>query len=63
MCELELIFLNLSRNSITLITFSLYDKETFDESLTIFQQNIEKNFKNLEKITWNDENILLEIEK
>ena len=63
MCELELIFLNLSRNSTTLITFSLYDKETFDESLTIFQQNIEKNFKNLEKITWNDENILLEIEK
>ena len=44
-------------------TFSLYDQETFDESLKIFQQNIKKNFRNLEKITWHDENILLEIEK
>ncbi|WP_428326895.1 class I SAM-dependent methyltransferase [Nitrosopumilus sp.] len=44
-------------------TFSLYDQETFDESLKIFQQNIKKNFKNLKKITWHDENILLEIKK
>jgi SAM-dependent methyltransferase len=44
-------------------TFALYDEETFDESLDIFQKNIQKNFNDLEQITWYDENILLEIEK
>ncbi|MBA4718120.1 MAG: class I SAM-dependent methyltransferase [Nitrosopumilus sp.] len=44
-------------------TFALYDKETFDESLEIFQQNIKKNFDDLEKIKWYDENILIEIRK
>ena len=44
-------------------TFALYDKETFDESLDIFQQNIKKNFDDLEQIKWYDENILLEIRK
>jgi len=44
-------------------TFALYDEETFDESLDIFQKNIQKNFNDLEQITWHDENILLEIEK
>lgn len=44
-------------------TFALYDEETFDESLVIFQKNIRKNFSNLEQITWHDENILLEIMK
>ena len=44
-------------------TFALYDKETFDKSLKIFQQNIKKNFDDLEKIKWNDENILIEIRK
>jgi len=44
-------------------TFSLYDVETFDESLDIFQKNIQKNFNDLEQITWYDENFLLEIEK
>ena len=44
-------------------TFALYDEETFDESLDIFQKNIQKNFNDLEKITWHDENILLKIEK
>jgi len=44
-------------------TFDLYDKETFDESLEIFQQNIKKNFDDLEQITWHDENILIEIIK
>jgi len=42
-------------------TFALYDKETFDESLGIFQQNIKKNFDDLEQIKWTDENILIEI--
>ncbi len=44
-------------------TFALYDKETFDESLEIFQQNIKKNFDDLEQIRWFDENILIEITK
>lgn len=44
-------------------TFALYDKEIFDESLEIFQQNIKKNFDDLEQITWHDENILIEIIK
>jgi SAM-dependent methyltransferase len=44
-------------------TFALYDDETFDESLDIFQKNIKKNFSDLEHITWHDENILLEIVK
>ena len=44
-------------------TFTLYDKETFDESLEAFQQNIKKNFGDLGQIKWYDENILLEIRK
>ena len=44
-------------------TFSLYDEDTFEESLGIFQKNIQKNYSDLEQITWNDENILLEIVK
>ena len=44
-------------------TFALYDKEIFDESLEIFQQNITKNFDDLEQINWHDENILIEIRK
>ncbi len=44
-------------------TFALYDKETFQESLKTFQQNIKDNFDDLEKIKWIDENILLEIKK
>ncbi len=44
-------------------TFDLYDKEAFDESLEIFQQNIKKNFDDLEQIRWHDENILIEIKK
>ncbi|MGY5150606.1 MAG: class I SAM-dependent methyltransferase [Candidatus Nitrosopumilus sp. bin_68KS] len=44
-------------------TFTLYDEDTFKESLDIFQNNIRKNFNDLEQVTWHDENILLEIEK
>jgi len=44
-------------------TFALYDKETFDESLEIFQQNIKNNFDDLDHIKWFDENILIEIRK
>ena len=44
-------------------TFALYTKENFDESLEICQQNIKKNFDDLEQIKWHDENILIEIRK
>jgi ubiquinone/menaquinone biosynthesis C-methylase UbiE len=44
-------------------TFALYDKEAFSESLKTFQQNIKKNFGDLEQIKWTDENILIEIRK
>ena len=44
-------------------TFALYSKETFQESLKTFQQNIKKKFDDLEQIKWIDENILLEIRK
>jgi ubiquinone/menaquinone biosynthesis C-methylase UbiE len=44
-------------------TFALYDKGSFDESLKTFKQNIKKNFDDLEKIKWIDENILIEIKK
>ena len=44
-------------------TFALYNKETFNESLEIFQQNIKKNFDDLEEIKWHDENILIQIIK
>jgi ubiquinone/menaquinone biosynthesis C-methylase UbiE len=44
-------------------TFALYDEETFNESLNIFQKNIRRNFNDLEQVTWHDENILLEIHK
>lgn len=44
-------------------TFSLYSDDTFEESLEEFKQNIRDNFDDLEKIQWQDENILLEISK
>ena len=44
-------------------TFALYDKDTFQESLETFQQNIKDNFDDLEQIKWIDENILIEIRK
>jgi len=44
-------------------TFSLYSDESFETSLETFVQNIRNNFDNLENISWQDENILIEIEK
>jgi ubiquinone/menaquinone biosynthesis C-methylase UbiE len=44
-------------------TFALYSEETFEESLQAFQQKIKNNFDDLEKIEWQDENILIEIRK
>jgi ubiquinone/menaquinone biosynthesis C-methylase UbiE len=44
-------------------TFTLYSKDEFGKSLEKFKQNIRNNFDDLEKIQWQDENILLEISK
>jgi len=44
-------------------TFSLYSKESMETSLETFEQNIRNNFDDLENINWQDENILIEIEK
>jgi len=44
-------------------TFALYSDDTFEESLETFKQNIRDNFEDLEKIQWQDENILLQIGK
>ncbi len=44
-------------------TFSLYSEESFETSLETFEQNIRNNFDDLENICWQDENIIIEIEK
>ncbi len=44
-------------------TFTFYSGDTFEESLETFKQNISNNFDDLEKIQWQDENILLQIRK
>ena len=44
-------------------TFSLYNEESFKTSLETFEQNIRNNFDDLENIHWQDENILIEIQK
>ena len=44
-------------------TFDLYSDESFETSLETFEQNIRNNFDDLDNINWQDENILLEIEK
>ncbi|MCK4527127.1 class I SAM-dependent methyltransferase [candidate division WOR-3 bacterium] len=44
-------------------TFYLYDEKEFEESLKEFQENIARQFKKLDRITWNDENIMLVLEK
>ncbi len=44
-------------------TFYLYTNSEFEESLTEFKQNLERQFEDLNKISWLDENILLVIRK
>ena len=44
-------------------TFCLYTKKEFGQSLEKFKQNIQKNFEDLKKISWFDENVLLVIKK
>ncbi len=43
-------------------TFELYDG-TFGSYLDEFRKNIQKNYEDLDNITWQDDNILLEIRK
>ncbi len=47
----------------TYSAFTLYSGDTFEESLEAFKQNIRNYFDDLEKIQWQDENILLQIRK
>ncbi|MEE8596708.1 MAG: class I SAM-dependent methyltransferase [bacterium] len=44
-------------------TFCLYNKKEFEKALKEFQKNIVRNFKNTDRITWNDENIMFFITK
>lgn len=44
-------------------TFYLYGKKEFGQSLERFKQNIRLKFKDLDKISWFDENILLVVRK
>ena len=44
-------------------TFSIYNEKSFETSLETFEQNIRDNFDDLEKIQWQDENIIIEIKK
>lgn len=44
-------------------TFYLYTKKEFEHSLKKFKQNIQRKFKDLNKINWFDENILLVVRK
>ncbi len=44
-------------------TFLLYDEREFEEALKKFPENIARDFKDPDKIIWNDENIMLVIRK
>lgn len=44
-------------------TFCLYNKKEFEEALKGFQENIVRNFKNTDRIIWDDENIMFIIIK
>jgi ubiquinone/menaquinone biosynthesis C-methylase UbiE len=44
-------------------TFFLYDEKEFEDALQEFQENIAHHFKNQDRITWYDENIMLIIRK
>jgi len=44
-------------------TFDLYSEKMFEECLEKFQKNLKENFRDLEKIKWLDEYMLLEIRR
>ena len=44
-------------------TFYLYDEKEFKEALKEFRENIVRHFKNLGRVTWDDENIMFVIRK
>jgi len=44
-------------------TFYLYTESEFDKSLNKLKQNLQRNFRDLNKISWFDGNVLLVIRK
>ena len=44
-------------------TFSLYDQREFEAACRIFSERISHRFKNLDAISWHDENIMLHVIK
>jgi SAM-dependent methyltransferase len=40
-------------------TFSLYDEEEFENALGRFRENVERHYKDADRLEWFDENILL----
>ena len=40
-------------------TFSLYNEVDFDRALNRFKENIQRNFKNIERVQWSDENVMI----
>ena len=44
-------------------TFYLYSDDEFEESLNKFQQNLKRHFKDLDAISWFDENVLFVVRK
>ena len=44
-------------------TFALYDPEEFETSLRTFEQRIRADFPDAGRVTWQDENVLLEVRR
>jgi hypothetical protein len=44
-------------------TFSLYREDEFAEACAAFEQNVRQRFRNPERVTWQDENIMLRIKR
>lgn len=44
-------------------TFCLYETREFEENLKYFEKKIRQNFSDLKRITWEDENTMLVLEK
>ncbi|MCH7485376.1 MAG: hypothetical protein IIB63_03550 [Proteobacteria bacterium] len=43
-------------------TFSLYARDEFDASCNAFRRNIEERFEDLEKVSWEDRNVMYHVE-
>ena len=44
-------------------TFALYSTDEFAESLEGFQSNLIRDYKNLDRINWVDENVMITLRK